>query len=575
MTRLQAVALGNDPADLVVRGARVLFPETGAKKKRAIAVVDDQIAALPEDPEPIIGPETTVIDADGLVAIPGLIDAHTHIEAQHAFEYAYPHVLEAGTTSVISESNCLGSLYGAAASEQLLRATAPLAVSVFITIPPQPLVSTFTPAWADEAEKQALCDSLTHPRVVGVGEVDWIHVVGRDPPLFDLYDEARARGKPISGHGAGCKGANLQAFASVVDNDHEAIAGDELIARLEAGIHAIGRSGTVRDDTQAVADAYHEIGPADLSLSTDSVWPGDVREGIYMNRVVRRAIDAGIAPEDAIRMATLNPATHFGLTDRGTLSPGKRADIVLLSDLETVEIETVITGGEVVVENGTATVEPVPYEYPDHFYESVHLPETLDITVPESVARDGSVRAIEHVTGLFTQDALAEPAVEAGSLVADPDGDVLKVVVIDRHPAGDRDAFVGFVTGLGLESGAVATTTAWEAGLTIAVGADDDAINRAIDHLREQGGGWTVVDDDDLSAAHPCRVGGFLADVPIDEAAENIEAVRTALKNQGVTADQPMLAVATLTFLGVPILKLTPQGYANILTQELVGLTPD
>ncbi|WP_338729402.1 adenine deaminase C-terminal domain-containing protein [Haladaptatus sp. DJG-WS-42] len=575
MTRLQAVALGDAPADLVVRGARVLFPETGAKKKRAIAVVDDQIAALPEDPEPIIGPDTTVIDATGLVAIPGLIDAHTHIEAQHAFEYAYPHVLEAGTTSVISESNCLGSLYGATAVEQLLRATAPLAVNVFFTVPPQPLVSTFTPAWGDKTEKDALCDLLTHPRVVGVGEVDWIHVVGRDPPLFDLYDEARTLGTPISGHGAGCKGANLQAFASVVDNDHEAITGEEMISRLENGIHAIGRSGTVRDDTQAVVDAYHEVGPADLSLSTDSVWPGDVREGIYMNRVVRRAIDAGVTPEDAIRMATLNPARHFGLTDRGTLSPGARADIVLLSDLEAVEVETVISGGEVVVENGTATVEPVPYEYPDHFYESVHLPETLDLTVPESVARNGTVRAIEHVTGLFTQDTLAEPAVEAGNLVADPDADVLKVVVIDRHPESDADAFVGFVTGLGLTSGAVATTTAWEAGLTIAVGADDEAIHRAIDHLHELGGGWTVVDDNELTASHPCRVGGFLADIPIDEAAANVEAVSAALRNQGVTADHPMLAVATLTFLGVPILKLTPQGYANILTKELVGLTPE
>ncbi|MFC6990987.1 adenine deaminase C-terminal domain-containing protein [Haladaptatus sp. GCM10025707] len=575
MTRLQDVALGNTPADLVIQNASVLLPETGDQHDRAIAIVGDRIAALPADSGSVVGPDTTVVDATGQVAVPGFIDAHTHIEAQHAFEYAYPSVLEGGTTSVVTEVTGMGPMYGAEGVSELLSATDGLPVSVFATLTPQPLVNTFSPAWADDAEKDALTALLSHPSVVGVGEVDWIHVVGRDPPLFDLYERAREAGKPISGHGAGCKGTNLQAFASVIDNDHEAISGDEVIERLENGIHVIGRSGTIRDDTAAIADAYQEVGAADLSLSTDSLWPDDLQAGTCMDRVVRRAIEAGVSPEDAVRMATLNPARHFGFRDRGTLSPGARADVVLLSDLESVAVETVISGGEFVVENGDATVSPRPHDYPAHFYDSVGLPDSLDLSVPATVTRGGRVRAIEYVTGLFSRMATVEPAEAEGTLRAAPERDVLKVVAIDRHPDSDHEAFVGFLTGFGLGSGAVATTTVWEAGMTVAVGATDEAIQQAIAHVAKIGGGWAVVDEGEIIAEHRCRVAGVVADVPIEEAAAGVRAVREALWERGVEADQPMLAVATLTFLGVPTLKLTPHGYADVLAQELVGLTPD
>jgi len=161
----------------------------------------------------------------------------------------------------------------------------------------------------------------------------------------------------VSGHGAGCSGRRLTALAATITDDHEMVSSEEVAERLENGIHSIGRYGTFRDDIDALADAYERFGSAELSLSTDWIWPTDIVTEGYMDAVVRRAIEAGIDPVDAVRMATLNPARHFGLPDIGSLSPGSRADIIVLDNLEDVAVETVISGGEIVVDGGTPVVE--------------------------------------------------------------------------------------------------------------------------------------------------------------------------------------------------------------------------
>ncbi|MFC7046466.1 amidohydrolase family protein [Halobacteriaceae archaeon GCM10025711] len=279
MNDLQAVALGQADADLVVRGGTVFRSERRDFADRDVAVVDGRVAALFEDASHVVGDETTVVDATDCVVTPGFVDAHTHVDYHHVFEAVYHHVLAGGTTAVVSEAAGIGALFDERGVEELLAATADLPIDLRVTVPTAGFVDTFEPQRLDADGEDAMLACLDDDRVVGVGETPWIHLVGHDSPVERLYDRARTVGKPISGHGAGCRGEKLTAFASIVDNDHESIAGEEVVERVENGIHAIGRSGSIRDDVQALADGYRELGADELSspptgcgLPTSSTW---------------------------------------------------------------------------------------------------------------------------------------------------------------------------------------------------------------------------------------------------------------------------------------------------------------
>jgi len=580
----QSVALGEETADLVITGGRVCLPEKGEFQSRDVVVVDDRVAALPEDADPVIGEETKIITASDRVVAPGFVDAHTHLDLHQTFENAYHYAVEGGTTTVVSEVTGYGPAFGAEGVEEFLAATSYLPVRVRAVVPPQPLLDTFEPRRADDEEGQALADLLADDRVVGVGETDWIHAVGRDTPAERLYERADAEDKTVSGHAAGCSGEKLAAFASVIDDDHEAISGEDIVERVENGIHAIGRYGSIRDDVEAIGAAYPEVPTAELSLSTDGMWPRELISEGCMDAVVRRAIEEGVEPADAIRMATLNPARHFGLAEEGvgSLSPGSVADVVLIDDLDTVNVTTVVSGGEVVFNKGESKVAPRTHEYPDRFYDSVNVSTDPDeFRVPADAAGDGprggseagsEVRAVEYQGGLLSRETTVSPPVEDGELVADPEADVLKATLLDRHPKGSGTGFTGFVTGLGLDSGAVATSVVWETTGVLAIGTNDEDTRTAVSHVNEMGGGWAVVDDGEVIAELPTRVAGVCSDLEVEETAKLYDAVESALRRLGADGDRPMLAVQTMTFPGVPQLKLSFSGYADILNREIVGL---
>lgn len=571
MNAQQPTALGETPADTLVRGGRVCLVEAGEFRRRDVAIRAGRIAALPEDGSPLIGPDTDVVDADGRPVIPGLIDAHTHVDIRVAFERLYPYALRGGTTTVVTESNGFGSSFPVAGAEQLLEATADLPIDLRIAASPQACYDLFEPQSGGEETVAGLLELLEADRVVALGEISWIYVVGRSDPVSTLVERANALGKPVTGHGAGCSGEKLTAFATVVDDDHEPIAAEEAIERIENGLHVVGRYGS-RDDVEAVAGAYDRFGPEELSLSTDGMPLERLLEGEYMNLVVRRAIEAGIEPVDAVRMATLNPARHFGLEGRGTLAPGAHADLVVLEGLDSMAVDTVLFEGERVVGGGRSLVEPRPYDYPAWFRDTVDVAvDPGALRIPADVAdRDGRVRGIEFVGGMVTRETSLSPPIEDGVLLADPGGDVQKVAVLERE--ADEPSFVGFVTGFDLDADAVATTTAMQLPAVLAVGSDDAAIARALERLSAIGGGWVVVDDSAPAAEFPLPIGGSVASVPAPEGYDRLNAVRSAF---GSERSDVRVGISSLAFTGVPALKLTFSGYADVIRREVVGLSPE
>ncbi|RQG91560.1 adenine deaminase [Natrarchaeobius halalkaliphilus] len=586
MNELQEVALERTgaSADTILRDGRVYCSNRREFLDRDVAIVGDRIAALLEDGAKVTGSETTIVDAGGRTVVPGLIDAHTHVDIYLTPQRAVPALLASGTTSIVSETSGLGVLFGSRGVETSLERTAELPLSVYLTLPPQVLVDTFEPARGGEDELEALAGLLERDRIVGVGEIDWVHVVGRDSPVEELYERVRDAGETIVGHGAGCRGDRLRAFATVVDNDHEAITAEGVRRRAEHGLHVVGRCGSIRDDLDVFVEALPDVDRASVSLSTDGVWPDDLLDGFGMADVVRRLIDAGVPAADAIDAATRNPADHFGLEDRGVIAPGSIADLVLVDDLESMGVETVLTGGEVVVAGGRPTVEPRTEPYPDYVYDTVAVDLSADrFTAPYEVAPDGVVRAMAVGNGLVTTETTASPAVvserrydtEDRRLAPDPAADVLTATLIDRDPETADRGFTGFLAGFGLEAGAVATTGTWETPglLTIAADVEDGLV--AADRVASMGGGFAVAREGAIVADLPAPVAATAADMPLEEIAARFETLREAIAAGGSDLERPLVTAQTLTFLGVPALKLTPSGYADVLGQSLVGLEVD
>lgn len=579
MNDLQSVALGTGTADLAIVNGRVVLPEAGVVRERDLVVVDDRVAALPADASPVIDGGTTVIDADGCHVAPGFVDAHSHLDVFQTYEGAYHYSLAGGTTSVVSETISYASGLGHAGVRLLLEATADLPVSVFPTVPPVWHTDTFEPMRADTDAATAFENLLAHDRIAGTGEIAWVHVVGRDSPTESLFERARGEGKPIAGHGAGVSGEKLAAFATVVDDDHEAISAEGFRERVEHGLHAIGRGGSIRDDLGALAEASEDLGVAELSLSTDGMWPPDLLEAGHMDEMIRAVIDDGVPPVDAIRMATVNPARHFGLDRRGSLAPGSFADVVVLSDLESVAVRDVVADGEVVVRDGEPLVGPRSHVYPDAVTNSVAIvPDESDFHVSADAVPGEDVRAIGFERGLVTSETTVAPPVVDGRFGANPDEDVALVGLFDRSPHGPGDVpengFVGFVTGFGFERGAAATTVTWEYPGFVVVGTSPAEMASAASRVAEMGGGWAVVEERSVIADLALPVAAVAARTPITETAAGMERVVDALESVGVTSDRPMLGVQTLTFPGVPALKLSSSGYVDILNRDIVGLSP-
>lgn len=575
MLDLQAIALGEESADLVIENGRVMRPEIGDIVSKDIATKNGRIATLTDDAVSVIDDSTTVIDAAGAVITPGFINPHVHVDSFQPFEKTYHRVLKGGTTTIITETSEFASCFGPAGITQFLDATADLPVAVFATVSPRPLLDLFEPARADSEETEALLSLLNRDRILGVGEAEWIQVVGRDSPVDALYERAREEGKRISGHGTGCSGANLAAFASIVTNDHEAITGEQIVERVKNGIHAVGRYGSFRDDIPALAEAYSRLGPEELSLSTDWIWPAEIVEEGYMDAVIRRAIEEGVEPIHAVRMATLNPARQFGLDRRGSLSPGSVADMVILSDLNEVRVETVVSGGEIVVRTGESLVTPRSHEYPESFRESVAVElDEETFQVPEDVGKNGTVRAIQYEEGTVSSETTVSPRVEDGVFEADPEREVLKVSLLDRRSTGNRGGFTGFISGFDLTEGAIATSHTWQQAGVVIVGADDESMVRATEQVKEMGGGWVVMGED-VFATYPTPIGGRCADLSVEESATQFDEVESVIREAGVSISNPTLTLQSLSFAGVPALRMGFSGYLDVFGQEVVGLTSE
>jgi adenine deaminase len=556
LSRRLAVARGDEPADLVVRGGRVLSVFTREWLETDVAVVDGYVAGLGA----YDGAE--ILDADGRWVVPGFVDAHMHLETSKLLPDQFARlVLPFGTTAVVADPHELANVLGTDGVHWLLDACDGIPLDVWF------MASSCVPASRFESPRRALTTGdlealLRRRRVLGLAEMmDFPGVIHGDE--HELAKLALAR--HVDGHAPGVLGRDLNAYAAAgIRSDHEAYTVEEGRERLRAGMWLLIREASAARNLEALVPLLAEYGPSRIAFCTDDREPEHIAGDGHVNSLVRGAVAAGIPPEDALVCATLNPSAWHGLSHLGAVAPGYQADLLLLPDLERFVPATVLKAGRPFGE--------IPRtEVPEWALHTVRVgalgPEVFRIPW-----RGGRARVIGVVPGQIVTDALVEePTVRAGEAVADPDRDLAKLAVIERHLETGRIGH-GLVRGFGLRRGALASTVAHDAHNVVVVGTSDAAMAFAVRRLANIGGGIVACDAAQVLAELPLPVAGLLSDAPLEEVVAASHALVAAARELGCTLESPFQHLSFLALSVIPSLKLTDRGLIDVDRFELVPL---
>ncbi|HWB21585.1 MAG TPA: adenine deaminase [Gaiellaceae bacterium] len=556
LSRRLAVARGDEPADLVVRGGRVFSVFTREWLDTDIAVVDGFIAGLGA----YDGVET--LDATGRYIVPGFVDAHMHLESSKLLVDEFARlVLPFGTTTVVADPHEIANVLGTDGVHWLLDVCGRIPLDVWF------MASSCVPASRFESPRRELTAGdldglLRRRRVIGLAEMmNFPGVVNGDPRELAKLELAQH----VDGHAPGLRGHGLNAYAAAgIRSDHEASTPEEGRERLRAGMWLLIREASAARNLHALLPLLQEYGPSRIAFCTDDREPEHIADDGHINAIVRDAVAYGIPPEDALVCASFNPALWHGLSQLGAIAPGYQADLLLLPDLETFVPETVLKAGRPVAEIPRS-------EVPDWVKHTVRVgalgPEVFRI--PWS---GGRARVIGLIPGqIVTESLVDELTHRGGEAIADPERDLAKIAVIERHLGTGRTG-LGFVRGFGLQRGALASTVAHDAHNVVVVGMSDAAMAAAVRRLANIGGGIVVVDGAEVIAELPLPVAGLLSDAPLADVLARSRAIIAAAAELGCTVEAPFQLLSFLALSVIPSLKITDHGLVDVDTFEIVPL---
>lgn len=584
---LVRVAQGERPADLVIRHASLvsvttheILPDTD------IAVACGRVAYLglgEHTAEHCIGPDTVVVDASGLYAAPGLMDSHIHVESAMigVAEYARA-VVPHGTTGIFCDPHEVGNVAGMPGVRAMFEDARRVPLKAMMTPPSCVPAVTGVEDTGAEVTAADIADSMTWDNVVALGEMmNFPGILACEGNAIDEVRATLAADRVVTGHfPSPDRDRALSAYvASGVSSCHESGSFDEVLAKLRMGMYVQLRQGSAWLNLpgylpQLVASG---VDTRLCLLCSDDNHPHTLVDEGHMDRILRECVRLGLDPVTALQMATINCAEYFGLArDLGSVTPGKCADIVLLDDLEGFFARKVFIDGELVAEDGRALFSVEPYAWPDFMTHTMNLgftpaPETFRIPtdLPDGTAR---VRAMAIDPGdTLTRNVVAEVPVVGGSLQADPENDVLKVAVFDRHHGTEGTHAFGFVTGFGIH-GALAQTVSHDAHNLLVMGDNDEDMALAAATLAECGGGEVAVADGKVLALVELPVCGLMNTERVEVVAEKVARARAAWEQMGCAMPSPFMTMGVMSLACVPELRLTNRGYVNCLTFEMESL---
>ena len=570
LEELIAAARGEGEVDLLLEGADLVNTLSGEVHRADVAILRRMVVGF-DSPS-----ARETIDLSGRVLAPGFIDGHVHLESAMVTvpEYARA-VVPRGTTAIVADPHEIANVLGAEGIRYIIASGRSSPLSVYVMLP-SCVPATHLETSGSSLDAGALSELIDEAGVLGIGEVmNYPGVVFRDPQVMaklGLALRARFDGhKPrIDGHSPLLSGRDLAAYvAAGIGSDHECTSCEEAKEKLRLGMRIMIREGTAAKNLDDLLPLVTEANARRFLFVSDDRHPSDIlREG-HIDSMVRRAVGAGLDPVVAISIGSLNAAEYFGLSDRGAVAPGRRADIVVLDDLDGLNVQKVLKGGAVVAEGGRMIV-PLP-RAPSLRSSSMKVaglgPGSFDIK-----AEGDLVRAIGVIPDqIITRSLLARPKVEGGKVVCDLDSDLLEMAVVERH-RGTGNVGLGLVSGFGLLRGAIATSVAHDSHNIAAVGVSSEDIFAAVSAVAKMGGGLVVVDGGIVAASLSLPIAGLLSDRSMEEVAEKIEEVTGAAKSLGSALDDPFMTLSFLCLPVIPELKLTDRGLVDVTRFDFVPL---
>jgi len=566
-SHLLAVARAERPADLLLRNTRIVNVFSGEIESGDIAVCGDRIAGIGSRYR-----AAREIDCGGGFVAPGLIDAHVHIESSLCTPPQFARaVVPRGVTTAVIDPHEIANVAGVAGVVYMIESSRGLPLRVVVMasscVPATPMGSA-----GSALTVEALLQLRQHfPEVLGLAEVmNFPGVISGDGAMRAKIDAFA--GRPIDGHCPGVSGAVLNAYvAAGVGSDHECVSVDEAREKLSRGLYILIREATNARNLHALLPLVTPANARRICFCTDDRQPADLLGPGSIDMMVREAIGFGIDPVDAIRMATLNACEWFGLHDRGAVAPGRLADMIVFDDLRSPVARMVISGGEIVAEDGISKVDAMEGEKPKPAVRGRCQIDfrRVSFRVPAAASRARVIGSIEGQ--LITECRVLEMKSAGGELVSDMARDILKIAVIERH-RGTGNVGLGFIQGIGLKRGAIAGTVAHDHHNLVVIGADDASMRAAVARVAAMGGGLCVADGGRILAELPLTVAGLMSEQPIERVRDDYDRLLAAAKQLGSKMADPFMAMSFMALEVIPVLKLTDQGLVDVTRFEFVDL---
>jgi len=550
-------ARGDAEADLLLANCRIINVLNGQIEEGSLAVADGWIVGIGEYPA------RDTHDLKGRYVAPGFIDSHVHIESAMASVTEFARTVVAnGTTTVVADPHEIANVLGTTGIDYMLASAENQPMNVYYSLP------SCVPATDLETSGAKLRAADLEPywendRIVALAEMmNFPGVLHTDPHVMAKLEAARKHNRPIDGHAPGLTGKDLNAYvAAGIGSDHECTTAEEAAAKLGAGMHIMIREGTTARNLDALLPIVDERNWHRVMWCTDDRHPHELLVDGHVDDIVRSAISKGVDPFRAIQMATITAATYFGLKHLGAVTPGRQADLVVFSDLEAPKAEAVYCRGVLTAQSGKLmpdVARPQPVDVPP----AMNLdPAGIDFGIETAGDR---IRVIEIVPDqVVTGQSVVTPKLSGGLAVADPERDLCKIAVVERY-SGSARAGLGFVHGLQLTEGALASSVAHDSHNIIVAGTSDKDMQAATAAIVDMGGGLVVVSRGGVKARLPLPIAGLMSKEPIEAINRQMAELLAAARAIGTRLHDPFMTLSFLALAVIPELKITDIGLIDV-----------
>jgi len=560
------VALGKVPSDVLLTNCKIVNVFTGKIEEGNIALYGKRIAGVGD-----YGSGKEIIDLEGNYVVPGLIDAHVHIESSMVdpVEFART-ILPRGTTTIIADPHEIANVIGLDGIEYMLRYTEGIPLNIYMMIPSCVPATNMEISGSEITSVDTIALVTKYPRVLGLGEVmNYPGVIDTNKDLITKIEIIRHLYKKIDGHAPGLSGKKLNAYVSAfIRTDHECTNESEALEKISRGMQVLIREGSVAKNLDGLIGAVTPYNERFFSFCTDDRHPDDIVKEGHIDNMIRLAVSKGIDPIIAIRMATINSAQFYGLRSMGAIAPSYKADMVVTESLEKFSPKIVIKDSKIVARDGKLVTDIVGNNIEQKLSGNFRISkiEADDLTILSSGHQTRAIRVFND--SIVTSEEIFDiPPVK----VPNVENDLLKIAVVSRY-SKEKSIFVGAVTGFGIKNGAIATSVGHDSHNMSVIGTNDSDMVLAINEILNMRGGIVVSSNGNILAELPLSIGGLMSFLTTEEVVKKINELKDAAKSIGCIINDPFMVLSFVQLAVIPKLRITNFGLVDVEKGNFVNV---